>query len=180
MVFFNLRGSWFMDWNWSPNNFLRAVIAAPRYGLAVLADEGWAWDKLAIGGNLAEVMRHGMRRKSPLRAFQSILGDPTLRANPITPVVNLSAERVGNTVTLRWTPPDGAACFYYVYRSVSQPDLLSGFGPPLHSSALTATTFQDAANMVWPALYQVRACRLVVNGAGSHWTLSQAAFVTVP
>lgn len=169
VLFYSLEGSWFMDWNWHENNMTRALLATPNYGLAAFAKGGWDWDRLAIGAPLADTMRAG------LRAYQSILGDPTLRMRPMSPVTGLRAERDGTTVTLRWNPcpePDSA---YYVYRSYAG---LGGFGAPLNSEATPHSLYVDTGVTTLPTLYQVRVCRLVQSG-GSYFDLSQGLFLEV-
>ena len=111
------------------------------------------------------------------RKFQSILGDPTLRLFRVAPPGLLNVSRVGATATLSWTPSSDPGCVYFVYQSANG---LDGFSTLLNSNnpvqGLTVTDTGSAAG----DLYQVRACRLQITGAGSFWNTSQGTFGVTP
>ena len=173
-LFYHLKGSYFPDWNlWStyappPGNLMRSLLATPNYGLACVSWVGWTFDRLGCGGHLGTAMLG--RTGGQNRAFMSIIGDPTLRMNPMLPVKDLSATRDGSEVTLTWTPSEHPAQSWFVYRSTAG---LGGFASPL-----AETTVPEYEDNSAPAgvMYQVRACRLEVNGAGSYRNLSQGKF----
>ena len=111
------------------------------------------------------------------RNFQSILGDPTLRLFRVAAPGLLNVSRVGATATLSWTPSSDPGCVYFVYRSTNG---LDGFSTPLNpSDPVQGLTFTDTGSAAG-YLYQVRACRLQITGAGSIWNTSQGTFGVTP
>ncbi len=159
------------------NNWLRASLGWPNYGLATVGGRAWDFSPLGGGAPLADLMKLGWDGVPPLPRFQSILGDPTLRLHRVTPPQELTATRTGATTTLSWQPSPDPGCHYYVYRSTrglsESPALLN---PDLPLLDLSYTDTGSSAG----ALYQVRACRLQTTGSGSYWNLSQGVFVAVP
>ena len=89
-----LLGSWFGDWALGEDNLLRAITAAPDYGLAAIwvRQANWRWDPLAWGGTLGdaqlktanESLRYLDANRGTTRTL-AILGDPTLRLHPLPP-----------------------------------------------------------------------------------------------
>lgn len=167
--------------NWAPldpsgrltenDNWLKASLGWPNYGLAVVPGMLWDWSPLGGGAPLAAAMTHGGEGQVAVLRFQSILGDPTLRLHRVTPPAGLRAERSGDRVTLNWQPSPDADCVYFVYRST---DGLEGFGEPL-GPAMSATTWTDTPEK-FPVTYQVRTARLQTTGSGSFTNLSQGVF----
>lgn len=129
--FYLIFGSFVVDWS-KPNNLLRATLAPSDYGLAA----AWAGRPFlyfhAMG--LGETIGYGMRisqnesgtlyhtpvtiRPSGNRyqqgVYLALLGDPTLRLNPIAPVANFSADGNGNAT---WSASPGVDVdSYRVYR----------------------------------------------------------------
>lgn len=147
---------------------MRSLLAAPNCGLACVSYPGWNFDRLGCGKHLGTAMLG--RTLGDNRAFMSIIGDPTLRMSPMLPVEELSAIRDGSEVTLAWTPSAQPAESWFVYRST---DGLDGFSTPLDET--TEPEYTDGSAPTG-AMYQVRACRLEVNGAGAYRNLSQGKF----
>lgn len=177
------RQVWFsFACNWAPldpagrleekDNWLKASLGWPNYGLAVVPGMLWDWSPLGGGAPLAAAMTHGWEGQVAVLRFQSILGDPTLRLHRVTPPSAPQAERNGGEVTLNWQPSPDVSCVYFVYRSANG---LDGFGEPL-GPATSANTWTDAPDK-FPVTYQVRAARLQVTGSGSFTNISQGAFV---
>lgn len=160
------------------NNWLRASLGWPNHGLATMGGYRWDFGWVAGGAPLAETMRRGLWAESgQVPRFQSILGDPTLRLFRVAPPGLLHVSRVGATATLSWTPSSEPGCVYYVYRSTNGID---GFSTPLNpNDPVQGLTFTDTGSAAG-YLYQVRACRLQVTGAGSFWNTSQGTFGVTP
>ena len=160
------------------NNWLLASLASPNYGLATFGGPRWDFTLLGAGAPLADLMVRGWSSVGNLvPAFQSILGDPTLRLFRVTPPGPLEIKRSGTTATLNWKASPEAGCRYFVYRSR---DGLNGFGEPLNGGqAVEGLTFKDSES-TRGAMYQVRATRLQVTGSGSFWNTSQGVFATAP
>lgn len=159
----------------SRDNWLRASLASPNHGLATLGGVSWDYTSLGAGAPLADLMIRGWSRPGLLiPAFQSILGDPTLRLFRVTPPSGLRATRSGRRVTLTWVPSPDADCRYSLSRSTGG---LEGFSEPLEAGrSIDGTTFVDE-DAPESAVYQVRAIRLQVSGSGSFWNNSQGVFV---
>lgn len=156
------------------NNWLLASLAGPRYGLATFSGPVWDFTLLGAGAPLAELMVRGRSMPGvPAPAFQSILGDPTLRLFRVSPPGALTVRRSGSSATLSWTASPDPGCLYYVYRSREG---LSGYGEPLNPDGpVEETTFVDRESGRG-VQYQVRATRLQVTGSGSFWNTSQGVF----
>ncbi len=171
--------------NWTPldpagrvipqENWLKASLGWPNYGLATLPGMLWDWAPLGAGAPLAALMTHGFEGQVAILRFQTILGDPTLRLHRVTPPANLGASRQGREVTLSWSASPDPGCVYFVYRS---DDGLDGFGEPLGPPTAGLSIVDKPERL--PALYQVRAARLQPTGSGSFTNLSQGIFVSLP
>jgi len=183
VVFRNVWFSYASDWlryqsnstSPIPNNWLRASLGWPRYGLATMGGVWWDFSPLGGGAPLAGCMTTGWQSQRMIWRFQSILGDPTLRLFRVSPPRAVKAARLGNTVTLDWEPPAEPVAGYFIYRSA---DGLDGFSTPLNAEPIPGTSFTDAAEER-NLLYQVRAVKLQTTGSGSFHNLSQGAFAGV-
>lgn len=161
-----------------PNNFLRASLGGPSYGLATVGGAIWDFTPVGSGAPLGDLMTRGWADYGTIPRFESILGDPTLHLFRVTPPRNLrSSAPVGNTVALSWDPAVETGTGYYVYRSANG---LDGFTTPLNSVALPSPNFTDTTASGATNTYQVRATKLQTTGSGSFWNLSQGIFITVP
>ena len=125
-------------------------------------------------------MTRSWQSQSTIPAFQSILGDPTLRLFRVTPPQNVRATRNGTTVTHTWDPAAEAGTAYYVYRSANGLDGFAATPNPLNAVKIQGTSFTDTAASGANLTYQVRATKLQTSGSGSFWTLSQGIVITVP
>ena len=131
---------------------------------------------MGAGAPLAETMTRGWQSQPSIPAFQSILGDPTLRLFRITPPQNVRSSRVGSTVSLVWDPAPDPGTYYYVYRGTIN---LDGLGTPLVAATkLSGTSFTETVAS-GSYTYMVRASKLQTTGSGSFWNLSQGTFTTV-
>ena len=162
------------------DNFLRASLGWPNYGLATVG--GWVWDFSALGAGapLAETMTRAWQSQTSIPAFQSILGDPTLRLFRVTQPQNVRVFRNGSTATLAWDPAAEAGTGYYVYKSASGVDGFAATPNPLNAVRVQGTSFMDTAASGVNLTYQVRATKIQITGCGSFWNLSQGTFISVP
>jgi hypothetical protein len=106
--------------------------------------------------------------------YIELLGDPTLRLEPITPPSNLSAAVNGSSVALNWSSSTDSVAGYHVYRATSS----TGPFTRLTSSLITGTTFTDVSLPVGSFTYMVRGVALQTNPSGSYYNPSQGVFTT--
>jgi hypothetical protein len=109
----------------------------------------------------------------PRAIYIALLGDPTLRMEPVAPISNLSASTAANAVSLSWSASPDHIAGYHVYRAATP----SGPFTRISDSLVTGTRFKDTH----PAggTYMVRAIALQTNPSGSYFNPSQGVFVTV-
>src|SRR5687768_1981897 len=104
----------------------------------------------------------------------ALLGDPTLRLDPVVPASNLSAIRKGGNVVLKWSPSPELVAGYYVYRAARPSGPFKRITPQL----ISGTKFSDV-NQTLAATYMVRAVKLQITPSGSYWNPSQGIFAAV-
>ncbi len=175
--FYVLKGSYFGDWNYTENNFMRAVLALPDSGLAAVWTRftPWAVELAGLGDPLVPTLLATARGDITVRNC-SLLGDPTLRLFVTAPPRRLTAARAGNRVNLAWTPSPDAAQGYLVYRSENG---LSGPFVRVSASPVAGSAFADPSAPSGPLLYQVRACQLLTTGCGAFTNTSQGAMADI-
>jgi hypothetical protein len=181
VCFYMLLGSWFVDWNLTVNNFMRATLCTSNYGLAAIWVRRFTWQlqPLALGeplgnGQLATANNLTQSPFGPRRVL-SIMGDPTLRLQITAPVSNLAAAtNAQGHVVLTWNASSESDVQYLVYRSTNSFD-----GPftRLTANPVSATTSTDTAPPTSQKLYHVRTLKIAVSGSGSYTNLSQGVFV---
>lgn len=184
IAFALLDGSYLGDFAYR-NNFLRAFLGTPNYGLATMWGRllPWRFEQLALGDWLGTALLRAVneppprRTYTPYNAYAAILGDPTLRLFVLAPPARLNAEPRDGRVRLRWqaTPEPGAR--YVVLRSTAGRE---GRFEVLGGGPVAETEFIDGTPPAGPKLYQVRALRLVTSASGSFTNTSQGIFVSVP
>lgn len=178
IAFYQLKGSYFGDWNLADNGLLRALLATPNYGLAACwtMNTIWHFENLGVGEPLGDGLVRTARSIASTRTT-FILGDPTLRAQVTAPPSRVSGrKRPNGAVELRWGLSAEASAGYFIYRSVK------GYDGPFEkvtAGPVTGAAYLDADAPAAKKLYQVRAAQQVVTGSGAFTNLSQAAFVTV-
>jgi hypothetical protein len=158
------------------DNWLRASLGWPNYGLATLGGPVWDFSPLGGGASLAATMTHAWASQPWVPRFQSILGDPTLRLHRVSPPANPRGGRTSAGVRLEWEPAPEADGSYFVYYSATG---LAGFAGPLNPVPVTQPVFEDNSAGGGAGLYQIRTARLQVTGSGSFTNLSQGVFVEV-
>jgi hypothetical protein len=104
--------------------------------------------------------------------YIELLGDPTLRLDPIAPPSQLTVVRNGGSVALNWSASTDSVVGYHVYRASSP----TGPFTRLTSSLLTGTGFTDNSPPAGSSTYMVRAVALQTNPSGSYYNPSDGVF----
>jgi hypothetical protein len=190
-VFFILFGSWFGDWD-NTDNFMRAVLGNPRYGLASC----WSgrphlfFHHMTLGQTIGNSIRISQNNDGitysnwvndfPMYAHVALMGDPTLRMHVIDPPGFVSASYDAGTGmdTIVWSKSTDlsdtdASAGYHVYHSVAP----NGPFTRLTANKRPATaTSHSVAPVGGKRRYLVRAVRLETTPSGTYTNISQAAF----
>jgi hypothetical protein len=184
-VFFMLEGSWMGNWDHT-DNFLRSVLATPTMGLACCCIAGHPhafYHHMGLGEPIGYGIRLTMNNSTLYRnqsndfaraIYIELLGDPTLRLEPISPPSNLSTVVNGSSVALNWSPSTDSVAGYHVYRATSSIGLFTR----LTTSLITGTTFTDLSVPAGSYTYMLRGVALQTNPSGSYYNPSQGAFTT--
>jgi len=181
IIFNQTFGSYFGDWSFR-NNFMRAFLAMPDYGLtnAWTGRPNWFFHHMSLGETIGYSTRLTQNNKGLIGGLYTptgmsarlvhiaLMGDPTLRMFPILPVSNLRATRVSDgSTTLQWAASgDKAVAEYYIYGASSQDEPYTR----LDTVEKTTWTHTNPENIKY---YMVRASKLTVTGSGSFYNLSQ-------
>ena len=184
-VFVMLFGSWFGDWD-QPDNFMRAFLATPSLGLTccLAGEPHWYVHHMGLGETIGYGTRLSMNNNtlyqsqsnSFTRAIHiSLMGDPTLRNDLVSPPTALGAVAGGSGVTLNWQASADSVLGYHVYRSASP----GGPFSRLTGSPTVGNTFADTTVTPNTYTYMVRAVTLQTTPSGSYSNASQGAFVTI-
>ena len=123
-------------------------------------------------------MTRSWQSQSTIPAFESILGDPTLRLFRVNPPQNVRKASNGLAVSLWWDPAAEPGIGYYVYRTTSANGVDSSV--QVTTTKLSGTSFTETLTTAGTYTYMVRATKLQTSGVGLFWNLSQGSFVTVP
>ncbi len=181
-----LCGSWFGDWD-HEDNFLRAILATPDYGLAAMwsGRPHWYLHPMGLGETIGHAARLTQNNNAQLYANQSVfaagwthvalMGDPTLRLYPVAPATALSATFNGNSASLTWNAAAENALGYHVYRATSP----NGPFTRLTGAPVAATSFTDASATAG-LTYMVRTVKLETTPSGTFTNASQGIFATLP
>jgi hypothetical protein len=182
-----LFGSWLGDWD-SEDDFQRAVLATPSYGLTCCwsGRPHWFMHHMALGApigfsarltqnNRRDGLYHNQMNNGAAQIHIALMGDPTLRMHVVPPAGTTTAFRQGSIVSLAWQPSAGPVLGYNIYRSSS----MEGPFKKLNDTPINDTTFADTL----PGqadIYMVRALKLEESASGSYYNLSQGSFVRLP
>jgi hypothetical protein len=177
IVFSNLFGSYFGDWDFESNPFMPAALAS-RGGILTCS---WAgrphhfYQALASGETVGYVMWETMNAQfnngfygsyGESGAHVALLGDPTLRAHVVKPATDLTVVAGGcSSVILNWTASAEAVTGYHIYRALSQ----DGPYTRLTINPVTGTTFTDNMPVLDTMFYQVRAIKNVSSFGGGTY-----------
>jgi len=174
VVFSNLFGSYFGDWDFESNPFMPSALAS-RGGILTCS---WAgrphhfYQALASGETIGYCTKETMNAQfnsayppSSGRggAHVALLGDPTLRAHVVKPATNLVLSDLNcQSVELSWTASVDTVAGYHVYRAPSQ----DGPYTRLSTNLITDTNFMDNNPIPDTLYYQVRAIKNVSAPGG--------------
>lgn len=183
-VFVMMFGSWFGQWD-LPDDLLRTFLATPSYGLAaaMAGRPHWFMHHMGLGKPIGYSTRLSMnnfdtyRTQSngfPRAVYTALLGDPSLRMEPLRGPSWISATRAGAGVSLQWESIsfDAAPAQYHLYRSAT----VEGPFTRITEFPVGENSFVHTAAGSAPAVYMVRAVHLQKNNSGSYYNLSQGAF----
>ena len=177
IVFSNLFGSYFGDWDYEIDPFMPSALAS-RGGILTCS---WAGrphgfnQGLASGETIGFCIRETMNAQYNIGfanafgkggAHVALLGDPTLRAHVLKPVSDLTLTNLNcKKVALNWTASTDSVDGYHVYRAPSQ----DGPYTRLTTTLTTGTNFTDNNPIPGTLFYQVRAIRNVSTPAGGTY-----------
>jgi hypothetical protein len=185
-VFFMIEGSWMGNWDHT-DNFMRSVLATPSMGLTCCCIAGHPhayYHHMGLGEPIGYGIRLSMNNSTLYRSqsndfaraiYIELLGDPTLRLEPIAPPSNLSAAANGNGVVLNWAPSTDSVAGYHVYRATSP----TGPFTRVTGSLISGTSFTDLNVPAGSYTYMIRAVALQTNPSGSYYNPSQGVFASV-
>lgn len=181
-VFTMLFGSWLGDWD-SEDNFQRAALALPSYGLTCVCSgrPHWFMHHMAMGDPIGYSTRltqnngpNGLYRNQQNNCAQSIhialMGDPTLRLHTVAPPSSLTCA-TGDHASLTWEPSSDEVVGYNVYRAKNP----GGPYSRITSRPVTVTALLDNTGSVGDS-YMVRAVKLEKTPTGSYYNASEGVF----
>ncbi len=177
IVFSNLFGSYFGDWDYESDPFMPSALAS-RGGILTCS---WAGrphgfnQALASGETIGYCNKETMNAQfnaSYVAAFGkggahvALLGDPTLRAHVVKPATNLTLSNQNcQSVVLNWTTSADAVDGYLIYRAPSQ----DGPYALLTTNLISGSTFTDNSPVQGTQFYQVRAIKNVTTPGGGTY-----------
>jgi hypothetical protein len=185
-VFVMLFGSWFGNWD-GTDNVMRSFLATPTMGLASCMSGGphWFLHHMGLGEPIGYDTRLTMNNDTLYKnqsndfrraVFIALMGDPTLRMDPVAPPSIFFATRSNSTVSLNWAASsDDMISGYHIYRSGST----SGPFSRITTSLLTGTSFSDTEVFSGTYTYMVRSVKLQTTPSGSYFNSSQGIFSTI-
>jgi hypothetical protein len=182
-VFVMFFGSWFGEWE-NQDNFLRSVLATPTMGLAsfMAGRPHWYLHHMGLGETIGYSTRLSMNNSTLYQTqsndmtraiYIALMGDPTLRMNPVGPPSALNQFVNNSGEVLSWSPSTDSVLGYHVYRATSP----SGPFTRLTTAAVTGTTFTDTNVSAGSYTYMVRAEKLQTTPSGTYFDLSEGIFV---
>src|SRR5579872_23180 len=146
---------------------MRAVLATSSYGLTC----GWSgrphWflhhmalgETIGYGVRLTQNNGQGGLYQNQINSAAglihiALMGDPTLRMHPVSPINGLTATPDSSGVNLGWTASTDSVVGYHVYHAANP----AGPFTRLTSSPVNGTSFTDAGGT--SGTYMVRAVKL--------------------
>lgn len=186
-------GSGKLNWE-GENNAMRSLMTQADWGLSCVwgSRPAWFFHHMGAGYPLGYSALRTMNNVSssiptiyntnyyPMGDYSmngvyvTLMGDPTLRLDPVVPPKNVQVQRVGGAVALEWEPsPENGVSGYYVYRSASRLGPYTCLNP---SEPATGTTYPDVTAPFGELFYQVRAIKTISHPAAVYPVTSQGAF----
>jgi len=167
IVFSNLFGSYFGDWDYESDPFMPSALAS-RGGILTCSWAGrphWFNQALASGETIGYCNRETTNAQfnSAYPAsfgkggvHTALLGDPTLRAHILKPATDLKLSNLNcQSVDLNWTASADSVTGYHIYRALSQ----DGPYTRLTTNPIVGTNYTDNLPIQGTLFYQVRAIR---------------------
>ena len=184
-VFVMLFGSFFGNWD-DTDNIMRSFLGTPTMGLAccMAGEPHWFFHHMGLGETIGYGTRLTMNNSALYQnatnrftraVYIALMGDPTLRLDPIASPSALRAEAGANGVVLHWVGSSDSVLGYYVYRGPS----LAGPFVRLTDSLVSQPTYTDSSPPPDSNAYMVRAVRLETTPSGSYFNASEGAFALV-
>ncbi|HEY3854037.1 MAG TPA: fibronectin type III domain-containing protein [Verrucomicrobiae bacterium] len=184
-VFVMLFGSFMGNWNMQ-DDVLRSVLATPTMGLAccMSGEPHWFLHHMGLGETIGYGTRLTMNNSTLYKnasnaftraVFINLMGDPSLREDPINPPSGLNADATPTAVTLTWSPGFDPVLGYNLYRSASP----TGPYSRLNDSLVLTTNYLDSDVSPDTYTYMVRAVRLETTPSGSYYNASEGVMETV-
>lgn len=182
-VFALTFGSYFGDWD-SPDNLLRAVLAAPGTVLsnAWAGRPNWMLHHLGLGHTLGYATRVSQNNTGAyVPGFGAgfvhiaLMGDPTLRMSIVAPPAGpLLAEAADGGIALDFgDSPEAGPVAYFVYRRPAGDSVWTLRTP----SPLAESAFLDSCLTAGETFeYMVKTVRLERTPSGTYWNTSQGIF----
>lgn len=185
-VFTMVFGSHLGNWDHT-DNIMRAFLATPTMGLAccMSGEPPWFLHHMALGETIGYDTRLSVNNTTLYQndinsynraVYIALMGDPTLRMEPVLPPSYVSASPGPGGVALTWgASADTALAGYYVYRASS----MAGPFTRMTEALLTQTTFTDASVTSGTYTYMVRAVSLENHFSGSYFDPSEGILANV-
>ncbi len=184
-VFVMVFGSHLGNWD-HEDNIMRSVLAAPASGLAcgMSGEPHWFCHHMGLGETIGYSTRLSLNNTTLYRnelnpftnaVYIALMGDPTLRMEPVAPPQSVTAISGPGGIALSWRPGSDPVTGYLVYRASSP----TGPFSRVTEQFITGTNYSDAALPPGTYVYMARAVALITNPSGSYFDPSQGAFVTV-
>jgi hypothetical protein len=186
-VFNQYVASYIAEWA-DANSILRQTLTSGK-ALAVVsaADRGWYWHSMGLGQNIGHASRMSVNNTTsqylPVggvwnssyrgNGWMTLLGDPSLRAEYITPVSSLTLSNSSGKTAMSWPAVSSATHGYNVYK------ITSSTITKLNGAPISGTSFTSTDNYTNGNKYMVTAVKLQATNGGTYYNESLGAIATV-
>ncbi len=182
-VFVMFFGSHLGNWD-HQDNIMRSVLATPGIGLACFmsGEPHWFLHHMGLGETIGYSTRLSLNNttlyKNQVNPFTNavyiaLMGDPTLRLDPVSPPAWAAATASAAGVTFTWGGSADAVMGYHVYRAPSP----NGPYTRLTGSPLAGNSYLDTPSS-GTYTYMVRAVALTTTPSGSYYNASEGVFAS--
>jgi len=179
MVFGSHLGNWDHT-----DNIMRSVLATQSLGLTCCMSgvQHWFCHHMGLGETIGYSTRLSLNNSTIYQnqtnpftraVYIALMGDPTLRMEPVAPVGNLASTTDPSGVHLSWTHSAESVATYNIYRATNA----AGPFALLNATPLSDTNFTDVTASPNTYVYMVRAVELQTNPSGSYLDPSEGVFV---
>jgi hypothetical protein len=186
-VFVMLFGSWFGNWD-DTDDLMRSFLVTPTLGLTccLAGRPHWYFHHMGLGEPIGYSALVTMNNSTLYQnqsnfftraVYIALMGDPTLRLDPVGPPSGFTANRTANAVNLNWSASTDNVAGHHVYRAGTA-------GGPFArrtTSLIAGTSFSDPTLLsdTNGYTYMVRAVKLQTNPSGTYFNPSQGIFVSL-